>query len=217
VGGHTINFAPTKRAIAYALGASLFAVDAVTVASAQDGAKSTGIEEVVVYARKKQESLQDVPLSVTVYTSEVIQKLGIQDVRDVAKYTSGIIFDDGFGMNDQRLVIRGLSPSRGRPNSAVLVDGIDLTTQSVSSAGGSLLFDQRLLDIQNIEVVKGPQSALYGRSAFAGALQYITKDPSEELEGNVGLDLGDEQRVSVSGSISGPLSDTFGVRLNGLY
>jgi len=175
------------------------------------------IPEVIVKTRKREESLQSLPLSVSVLTSADIQKLGIDDVRDVAKFTPGIVFDDAFGPGDQRLVIRGLSPTRGRPNSAVLVDGIDFTTESVSTAGGSLLFDQRLLDVESIEVVKGPQSALYGRAAFAGAVQYITKDPAEEFEGRVGVDIGDYGRFSVDGGVSGPVSDNFGLRVNALY
>ena len=175
------------------------------------------IPEVIVKTRKRDEALQNLPLSVSVLNAESIQRLGINDVRDVANFTPGIIFDEGFGQNDQRLVIRGLSPSRGRPNSAVLVDGIDFTTQSLSSAGGGLLFDQRLIDAQAIEVVKGPQSALYGRAAFGGAIQYITKDPSEEFEGRVGVDIGDYGRYSVDGSVSGPVNDALGVRVNALY
>jgi len=175
------------------------------------------IPEVIVKTRKREESLQSLPLSVSVLTSADIQKLGIDDVRDVAKFTPGIVFDDAFGPGDQRLVIRGLSPTRGRPNSAVLVDGIDFTTESVSTAGGSLLFDQRLLDVESIEVVKGPQSSLYGRAAFAGAVQYITKDPAEEFEGRVSLDMGDYGRFSVDGGVSGPVSDNFGLRVNALY
>lgn len=175
------------------------------------------IPEIIVNTRKREENLQSLPLSVSVLTADAIERLGIDDVRDIAKFTPGVVFDDAFGLTDQRLVIRGLSPSRGRPNSAVLVDGIDFTTESVSTAGGSLLFDQRLLDVQNIEVVKGPQSALYGRAAFAGAVQYITKDPAEEFEGRVGVDVGDYGRYSVDGSVSGPINDALGVRINALY
>ena len=65
----------------------------------------------------------------------------------------------------------------------LLVDGIDLTTESVSTPGGSILFNQRLQDIQQVEIVKGPQSALYGRSAFAGAIQFVSKDPDDVLGG----------------------------------
>ncbi len=202
-----------------ALTKSLFAGTAIAVCMTSigiDGAYAA-IDELVVFTRKRDENLQDLPLSVSVFTSENIEKLGIDDIQDVAKYTASIIFDEGFGPSDQRFVIRGLSPTRGRPNSAVLVDGIDFTTEAVSTAGGSIMFDQRLLDVENIEIVKGPQSALYGRAAFAGAVQYVTKGPSDEFEGRVAVDIGDEGRYSVNGGVSGPVSDTLGLRVNGLY
>jgi len=174
------------------------------------------LEEIVVTARKREEKLQDLPLSVTALPAQTIERLGIRDLTDVVRYTPGVNIDNGFGLNDQRLVIRGLSPSRGRPNNAVMVDGIDLTTESVSTAGGSMLLNQRLLDIQQVEVVKGPQSALYGRAAFTGAISYATKEPGDEFESSVGVDVGDYGRQFLSGAVGGPVSSILGVRVNGM-
>lgn len=174
------------------------------------------LDEIVVTARKREEKLQDLPLSVTALPEEAIERLGIRDLTDVVRYTPGVNIDNGFGLNDQRLVIRGLSPSRGRPNNAILVDGIDITTESVSTAGGSMLLNQRLLDIRQVEVVKGPQSALYGRAAFTGAIQYVTKDPGDDVEITAGVDVGDFGRRYVRAAVAGPLTDTFGLRLNGM-
>ena len=92
------------------------------------------LEEIVVTARKREERLQDLPLSVTAIDAAQIERQGIRNLEDIAQFTPGVNLDNAFGLNDQRLVIRGLSPSRGRPNSAILVDGIDLTTESVSTA-----------------------------------------------------------------------------------
>ena len=179
-------------------------------------AQQAQLDEIVVTARKREENLQEVPMSVTAIDAAQIERLGIRDLADVTRYTPGVTLDKGFGLNDQRLVIRGLSPSRGRPNSAILVDGIDLTTESVSTPGGSILFNQRLLDVQQVEVVKGPQSALYGRAAFAGAISYVTRDPGDELETEVGVDVGEYGRRYLRAAIGGPISDSFGLRLNGL-
>ena len=170
----------------------------------------------MVTARKRAENLQELPMSVTAINAAAIERLGIRNLDDITRYSPGVNLDNGFGLNDQRLVIRGLSPSRGRPNSAILVDGIDLTTESVSTAGGSMLFNQRLLDIAQVQVVKGPQSALYGRAAFSGAIQYVTIDPGDELETEVGVDIGDYGRRYIRGAIGGPVTDTLGLRLNGL-
>ncbi len=173
------------------------------------------IDEIVVSVRKMEESLQDVPLSVSALDNEQIQRLGIADIRDVAKYTPGIEFDDGFGAQDTRIVIRGLSPTRGRPNVAFLVDGIDFTGEAVGTAGGAFSVNQRLLDVERVEVVKGPQSALYGRSAFGGAIQYITKTPSlEGSEVELATDFGSEDQFQVTAAAGMPFGDRFGVRAN---
>lgn len=174
------------------------------------------LEEIIVTARKREEKLQDLPMSVTALDSETMNRLGINSLADVARFTPGVKLDTGFGLNDQRLVIRGLSPSRGRSNNAILVDGIDLTTESVSTPGGSMYFNSRLLDIERVEVVKGPQSALYGRAAFAGAIQYITKDPGEELESEAGIDIGEDGRRYYRAALGGPINDELGIRINGL-
>jgi outer membrane receptor protein involved in Fe transport len=126
-------------------------------------------------------------------------------------------FDQAFGPADNRITIRGLSNTRGRSNVAFLVDGIDVTTENLISAGSGLLANRRLLsDVQSIEIVKGPQSALFGRAAFAGALSYTTKEPTDEFEGRVGLDVADFGRRTVEGAFGGPLSDTVGIRLTGV-
>ena len=176
-----------------------------------------GLEEVVVTARKREENLQDVSMSITAIPAAEIEKLGIQDVEDVARLDASLIYDKGYSATDNRISIRGLSPTRGRVNVAILVDGIDTSSESISFGGGSLLATNRLLDLQAVEIVKGPQSALYGRSAFAGAVQYVTKDPSRESEGKISGSYGDYGRYDLSGSWSGPLSDTFGIRANAVY
>ncbi len=114
----------------------------------------------------------------------------------------------------RRLVIRGLSLSRGHPNSTILVDGINLTTESVSTAGGSIFFNSRFNDVQHVEVVKGPQSAFCRRAPFTGAIQYVTNDPSEELEGDLDVDIGAYGRQNITAGISAPVTDCFGLRLS---
>jgi outer membrane receptor protein involved in Fe transport len=186
------------------------------------GLAQSAPDEIIVSVRRKDENLQDVPIAVSALSEETIQRYGINDVGDVAKFTPGIQFDEGFGAQDTRVVIRGLSPTRGRANVALLVDGIDYTGEAVSTAGGGVLVNQQLLDIERIEVVKGPQSALYGRSAFAGALQYITKRPSlEEASGDLQFQMGTDgttggRQQRISGAYGGPVTENFGLRVNGL-
>ena len=173
------------------------------------------LEEITVTARKTSESLQEVPMAITALGEDEINRLGIKDLNSVTQQDTSVQFDEGFTPSDTRITIRGLSPTRGRPNAATLVDGIDLTSEAVSNAGGSTLINPRLIDVQRIEIVKGPQSALYGRSAFAGAIQYVTKDPTDVLSGELNADFNSEDTKEVRGNVSIPISDTLGVLING--
>lgn len=178
---------------------------------------SAQIEEVVVSTRRREESLKDVPIAVSAITSEQIERQGITDLKDVVANQPSVQFDQSYGPADNRITIRGLSNTRGRSNVAFLVDGIDVTTENFVSAGSGLLANRRLLtDVERIEVVKGPQSALFGRSAFAGAISYTTKEPGDEFNGRVSLDVGDYGRRTIDGAFGGPLSDTFGIRIAGV-
>lgn len=177
---------------------------------------SQSVDEVTVTVRKTAESLQEVPMSITAIGAEQIDRQGIKGLDDLAGQDTSVQFDQGFSPSDTRVTIRGLSPTRGRPNAATLIDGIDISSEAVSNAGGSTLIDPRMIDVQRIEIVKGPQSALFGRSAFAGAIQYVTKDPEEVLSSEVFVDYNLEGDEEIRGSFSLPISETAGLRINGL-
>ena len=200
---------------------SLSAVGAFTVTSLATLIPVTGysqqLEEITVTARKTSENLQEVPLAITALGADDINRLGLQDLTQITQQDTSVQFDEGFTPSDTRITIRGLSPTRGRPNAATLVDGIDVTSEAVSNAGGSLLINPRLIDIERIEIVKGPQSALYGRSAFAGALQYVTKDPADTLSGEVFVEANSEDAQNVRGNLSIPITDELGVLINGAW
>lgn len=172
------------------------------------------LEEITVTARKVTESLQDVPLAITALGGDDIERLNLQDLSDITQQDTSVQFDEGFTPSDTRITIRGLSPTRGRPNAATLIDGIDVTSEAVSNAGGSTLINPRLIDVERIEIVKGPQSALYGRSAFAGAIQYVTKDPADKLEGDIFVQTNSQKGRELRGSLSVPLTDTIGMLVN---
>jgi len=176
------------------------------------------LEEVVVTTRRRTESLQDVPIAVQAITAEDIQRTGITDLNDIAKISPSVTFDTGYNPTDTRVNIRGLSATRGRANVAFLVDGVDVTSENVIAAGSGLLANTRLLnDVERIEIVKGSQSALFGRAAFAGAISYITKEPGDEFEGNVSVDASDNGYYQVGAAAGGPIfGDVFGMRANGV-
>ena len=95
------------------------------------------IEEIVVTARKKAENLQDIPVQVDVIGSEKLERAGITSLEDISKMSASMVFDNGFSQQDTRITLRGLSPVRGRQNVAVLQDGIDLSSENLTIAGGT--------------------------------------------------------------------------------
>ena len=165
-------------------------------------------------ARKREESLQEVPISIATFDAEDLAVQGIDSLEDIARQTAGVIFDKGFSPQDTRVVMRGLSPSRGRPNVAILLDDVDISGEGIRTAGSSLTVNLRLIDIERIEVMRGPQSALYGRSAFGGAIHYVTRGPSAERRGQLSFDVSAEGKREIMGMASGPLSDNFFVGFN---
>ncbi|MGI9344051.1 MAG: TonB-dependent receptor, partial [Gammaproteobacteria bacterium] len=177
------------------------------------------LDEITVTTRKKIENIQDVPIAVDAISAEQIDRRGISSVADVVKLSTSVQFDQSFGPADVRIAVRGLSNTRGRSNVAFLVDGVDITTENFVSAGSGLLANQRLLtDVERIEIVKGPQSALYGRAAFAGAISYTTKEPGAEFESKVRLEAGEYGKFQVDGSVGGPvvgLEEVLGLRWTG--
>ena len=167
-------------------------------ANAQEGA--VALEEIVVTARKVEERLQDVPLAITAFSAGEIQAAGIENLDDVANLTPGMTFSNLIGEFLPVPVIRGIAPTAVQDrenNAAIFVDGV-----YVSGRQG-LNFSQ--LDLERIEVVKGPQAAMYGRNSFSGAVNFVTARPTDEFQGKAGLTFGDRGRIVTSGAISGPL------------
>jgi outer membrane receptor protein involved in Fe transport len=178
---------------------------------------SFAVDEVVVTTRKREEKLQDVPIAVEALGERILQDRAINDLAELARQSPSIQFDTGFSPQDTRIAIRGLSPTRGRQNVAVLQDGIDVSSETVGgTAGGSLLINPRLFDVERVEIIKGPQVALYGRSAFAGAINYVTRAPGDELEGAVGTEIGNKGQQQFQGRVSAPISDTVSAGVSGM-
>ncbi len=185
------------------------AVLAQTGASQEAAAEEEG-DAIVVTARRREESIQDVPFAIEAIGAEQIESRGINNVEDIARYTPGLVFDRGISLQDNRPVIRGLPATRGRPPVGVLLDGIDISTESLGNAGGGTLLNARLLDLERIEVVKGPQSALYGRAAFAGAINYVTQRPSDSFAVKLRGSAATFSTYELGGSISAPVSEKLG-------
>lgn len=163
-------------------------------------AQGAGTQEIIVTARKVEERLQDIPLAITAFNEQTIEAAGISDLKDIAGMTPGLQFYNALGEALPTPMIRGVAPTdiKARENSAaIFVDGQYIYGRE------ALNFSQ--LDLERIEVVKGPQSALYGRNAFSGAINFVTKRPSDSFEAKSTLTAGNRGKLAASGSISGPL------------
>ena len=161
------------------------------------------LEEMVVTARKREETIQEVPLSVTPFLADEMEKRGFSGLEDVAAATPGFTFE-GFasGGAHGNPVIRGLAQqftTSRIQNVSFFLDGVYLQRQSMLNLG--------MIDMQRVEVVKGPQNALYGRNAFAGAVNYVTLRPDSTPEGYFFAGIGDNQRREYRFSMSGPLDE----------
>lgn len=134
------------------------------------------LEEIVVTARKRSENLQEIPLSVTAFSANGIRDLDIRSVYDLVNATANFSFDKTFGRRFDRPVIRGQSTIQGDPNASFFVDGVFVSGSITGTSTDAL---------ERIEILRGPQSALYGRATFSGAVNYISKQPTDEFDGQI--------------------------------
>ena len=187
-----------RPASAAALAVLALSIGVAPSAPAQEG---PGLEEIVVTARKIEENLRDIPLTVSAFTEQALEEQGIASLQDIADATPGFDFAQAFGRNDFRPVIRGQSNILGRANAGLFVDGIIIEEGHASLP---------LSALQRVEVVKGPQSALYGRSTLAGAVNYVLKTPGNEADAEATLQYGDRDLMRAELHASAPFSDTAG-------
>ena len=173
--------------------------DSVTVfAQATDDEGAFEIEEILVTARKRGESLQDVPVTVSAFTEDQLNDIGLESMRDYAKLVPNFFLVETQNSTFTFANIRGITQARNLDASvAVVVDGV-LSTTPISMS-------QELFDIEQIEVYKGPQGALYGRNAMGGAINIKTKPPSDEIEGFARGSFGNGTTGKIQAGLSGPL------------
>jgi iron complex outermembrane recepter protein len=177
--------------------------------------EETGITDIIVTARKTEETLQDAPVSVSVVTADKIAELGLNSIDDFAKQTTGISFSQAFGRSTDRPVIRGASNVLAGVQAGVET-GAALFVDGIYYQGDIQGFDPT--SIERVEIIKGPQSALYGRNTYAGAINYITRDPSEDLSISGRARIAKFGEKEIAGSISGSvLDDRLGFRVGGRF
>ncbi|MGY8985127.1 MAG: TonB-dependent receptor [Sphingomonadales bacterium] len=160
------------------------------------------MEEIVVTAQKRSERLIDVPISMSVLSSDALEQTGLRALKNIAEYIPNLEISPS---NDFRTIIniRGVGSSSRNigydSRVGVYVDGVYM--------GQSPAVNQELLDLERVEVLRGPQGTLFGKNTVAGAISLITKKPSDEFEGKVSADVGNRSYREVKGVVNIPLAD----------
>ena len=191
-------------------GALVVANVGVTSVLAQDGGTSAlALEEIVVTARKREETLQSIPIAVTAFSGNGLELRGYSDISAIANATPNLVFDTAPPVSGNSsgasVFLRGV----GQLDFTINVDpgvGVYVDGAYVSRSVGSVL---DLLDVERVEILRGPQGTLFGRNTIGGAIQYISKRPADELSGKVKTIFGSDSRADLLASVDVPFSETF--------
>ena len=190
--------------VGLAVAATLLTGNAVAQESGQ-------LEEVVVTATKREQTLQDVPVAVTVTTADTIEKAAIRDIADLSSVVPSLRIGQLQTSTNTNFIIRGFGNGANNPgiepSVGVFVDGV-YRSRSAGSIGD-------LVDVQRVEVLRGPQSTLFGQNASAGVISVVTKKPEFEWGGMVEATVGNLSERVFKGKVTGPISDTLAFSLAG--
>ncbi len=176
-------------------------------------AERGGIEEVIVTAQKRSQSIQDVSVSITAFTAESIRDLGINRPRDLARVTPGLVMNaSAISEADPIFTLRGIGmndpESNQNPSVTPYLDEVALPSH--------VMLGFQIFDVERVEVLKGPQGTLYGRNTTGGAVKFISNKPTRELAATSRLDFGNYDRIEFEGAIGGPLTDTLSGRIGAM-
>lgn len=197
----------------------VFAIATVTMASALTGEAygqgAEGLEEIVVTARRTTENVQDVPLTVEVVSGDRLQKTGVTNASEIRNLVSNVQWDDnGGGTTENRITVRGLSSNASRqgfdPGVGIYIDDVYI--------GDTTGFNSALLDIDRIEVLKGPQGTLFGRNTTAGAIAIHTRRPdTEQFLTDLKVKAGNYELMEGQILTNIPLDESLALKFAGFY
>jgi len=169
------------------------------------------LDEIIVTARKVEERLLDVPMTITAFGAVELERFGAVSLRDIATATPGLFVSSALGSrSSDRIAIRGISAVAGTAGFVgVFIDGVYVPSSFAQSL--------ELSNVERVEVLKGPQSALFGRATLSGAINYVTRRPGNEWESQAIATVGDYGWREVSGNVAGPISETWSMLVGGRY
>jgi len=200
--------------------AAALAQGAVTKAHAAEAAKTDGasmIDELIVTSRKREESILDVPISITAVTAETLERKSVRDLEELSRSVPGMVVAVNGDTEPKFFSLRGVGPGGtfAAATVAVYVDDTPITIGPVSS-------DLKIFDVDRIEVLRGPQGTLFGSSAMGGAIRYVSPKlgydgVSGKLKAEVGTTAHGGESYEVQGAAGGPLAGVLGFRASGFY
>jgi len=208
-----INRNNAPWAMVVSMGVAALAGQPTLAQSNSAEARGPTLEEVVVTARKREESLQDVPLPVTALSAADIANRQVTSLDDVAKFTPGLVFSKVFGRATERPVVRGLASVLAGTNASVET-GAAYFVDGIYYQGAIQSLDMN--DVERVEVIRGPQSALYGRNTYSGAINFVTKRIGDTTTGNASASFDTDER-NLSARVAGRLTDWLAGSVNGRY
>lgn len=171
-------------------------------------AEASGIQDIVVTARRREESLQSAPVTVTAFTNAQLQEKGINDFAKLAQATPGVNFD-AFPRAAPRPFFRGIGSANqgagGDPSSVAFLDGVYL--------GRAAMLGIDFFDMQRIEVLKGPQGTLFGKNVVGGAINFITAKPTRDAKAQVQITAGEFSQLNGNVMLNVPITDTIATRI----
>jgi outer membrane receptor protein involved in Fe transport len=187
---------------------SLSLMGAAAQAQERTPETGSGVPEIIVTAQKREENVNTVPMSITAVTGEQLRRAGITDVRDLIKVSAGFSYADSY-VGSPIYTLRGIGFSDislgGRSTVSLYVDQAPIPF-AIESRGVNL-------DLERVEILKGPQGTLFGQNATGGAINFIAAKPTKRFAAGIDASYGTFNASDLSGFISGPLSETLGARL----
>jgi len=201
------------------VGTSLTALVMAGVAQAEQAAPAaaadpTAIQEVVITAQKRQENLQEVPIAVTALTSEALKNKKVDNLLGLSGLAPALQIKTDDNAANPRIFIRGVGVNDFNPSTAsavgIYVDGVYIASPLAQLAS--------FYDLQQVEVLRGPQGTLYGRNTTGGAINVSTRKPTDHYEGDLSFEYGRFNEVNLQGGVGGPIAgDKVLLRLSGVY
>ena len=183
----------------------------LTITGAMPNLHAQGLEEIIVTAQRREQSLQEVPISITTVNADAIRALGIRTVEDLDTFSPSVEIQ--YNLHSPSITIRGMGSNVANmsieQSAPMFVDGITYGRASMMAAG--------MVDVERIEVLNGPQPISFGQNATAGAFSITTRKPTEVWEGNIDTEVGNFGRIAFNGGVGGPINDTWGIRVAGKW